>query len=111
MLRKAGEERVAEALEASDEGLELHPAERELIKKLLAFPAEVAEAADRRAPHRIAVYALELAQTFTAFYRDCHVVGVEPRAVESFRIGLSVASKRTIARALDLLGVSAPETM
>jgi arginyl-tRNA synthetase len=111
VLRKAGEERVAEALEASNEGLELHPAERELIKKLLAFPAEVAEAADRRAPHRIAVYALELAQTFTAFYRDCHVVGVEPRAVESFRLGLSVASKRTIARALDLLGVSAPETM
>ena len=111
VLRKAGDERVAEALEASSEGLELHPAERELVKKLLAFPAEVAEAADRRAPHRIAVYALELAQTFTAFYRDCQVVGVEPRAVESFRIGLSVASKRTIARALDLLGVSAPETM
>jgi arginyl-tRNA synthetase len=111
VLRKAGDERVAEALAASSGGLELHPAERELVKKLLAFPAEVAEAADRRAPHRIAVYALELAQTFTAFYRDCHVVGVEPRAVESFRIALSVASQRTIARALDLLGVSAPETM
>jgi arginyl-tRNA synthetase len=111
VLRKAGEARVAEALEASGEGLELDPAERELVKKLLAFPAEVAEAAERRAPHRIAVYALELAQTFTAFYRDCRVVGAEPRAVESFRIGLSVASKRTIARALDLLGVSAPETM
>jgi arginyl-tRNA synthetase len=111
VLRKAGDERVAEALEASSEGLDLHPAERELVKKLLAFPAEVAEAADRRAPHRIAVYALELAQTFTAFYRDCQVVGVEPRSVESFRISLSVASKRTIARALDLLGVSAPETM
>jgi arginyl-tRNA synthetase len=111
MLRKAGDERVAEALAASGETLELEPAERELVKKLLAFPAEVAEAAERRAPHRIAVYALELAQTFTAFYRDCRVVGAEPRVVESFRIGLSVASKRTIARALDLLGVSAPETM
>jgi arginyl-tRNA synthetase len=111
VLRKAGEERVAEALEASGEGLALHPAERELVKKLLAFPAEAAEAAVRRAPHRIAVYALELAQTFTAFYRDCQVVGVEPPAVESFRLALSVATKRTIARALELLGVSAPETM
>jgi arginyl-tRNA synthetase len=111
MLRKAGEERVAEALEASGEGLELHPSERELVKKLLGFPAEAAEAAERRAPHRIAGYALEIAQTFTAFYRDCHVVGAEPREVESFRIGLSVASQRTIARALDLLGVSAPESM
>ena len=61
--------------------------------------------------HRIAAYALDLAQTFTAFYRDCRVVGAEPEAVESFRIGLSVATKRTIARALGVLGVSAPETM
>ena len=111
MLRKAGEERVGAALQASADGIELHPAERELVKKLLAFPAEVAEAAERRAPHRIAAYALDLAQTFTAFYRDCRVVGAEPEAVESFRIGLSVATKRTIARALGVLGVSAPETM
>ncbi|MGZ8648349.1 MAG: arginine--tRNA ligase [Solirubrobacteraceae bacterium] len=111
VLRKAGESRVAAALEASAEGLTLDPAERELIKKLLAFPAEVAEAADRRAPHRIATYALELAQAFTAFYRDCRVVGAEPEAVESFRIGLSLATKRTIARSLDVLGVSAPDTM
>ena len=107
VLRKAGE-RAAPGMSAD---LELHPSERELIKKLLAFPAETAEAATRRAPHRIAVYALELAQTFTAFYRDCRVVGAEPAAVESFRLGLCVASKRTIARALSLLGVSAPDSM
>ena len=73
------------------------PAERALVKKLLAFPGEVAEAAARRAPHRIASYALELAQDFTAFYRDCRVVGAEPEPLESFRIALSVATKRTIA--------------
>lgn len=114
VLRKAGDERVAAALDASkvpDPELALEPAERELIKKLLTFPGEVAEAAERRAPHRIATYALELAQAFTAFYRDCRVVGAEPEALESFRIGLSVAAKHTIARSLDLLGVSAPETM
>jgi arginyl-tRNA synthetase len=106
MLRKAGRDP-----EMPTGALELHPAERELIKKLLAFPTEAAEAAERRAPHRIATYALELAQTFTAFYRDCKVVGVEPVQVESFRLGLCVATRRTIARALDLLGVSAPESM
>jgi arginyl-tRNA synthetase len=118
MLAKAGEARVAAALAAvgaaaADSGLaaSLDPAERALIKKLLAFPDEVAEAAERRAPHRIAAYALELAQDFTAFYRDCRVVGAEPEAVESFRIALSVAAQRTIARALRLLGVSAPDAM
>jgi len=111
VLRKAGDERVAEALGESGEGLELEPAERELIKKLLAFPDEAAEAAERRAPHRIANYALELAQTFTAFYRDCRVVGAEPKRLESFWITLCVATRRTLARSLDLLGVSAPDSM
>jgi len=110
MLRKAGEERVAAALEAPMDA-PLHPAERSLIKRLIAFPAEAAEAADRRAPHRMATYALDLAQDFTIFYRDCQVVGVEPEALESQRIALSVAAQRVIARSLDLLGVDAPDTM
>ena len=111
VLAKAGATRVAAALAAPSEGLALAPAERELVKKLLAFPAEVAEATERRAPHRIAVYALETAQVFTAFYRDCHIVGAEPEALESFRLALSVATQRVIARALGLLGVNAPEKM
>jgi arginyl-tRNA synthetase len=111
VLRKAGEERVAAALAAPRAGLALEPAERELVKKLLAFPGEVTEAAERYAPHRIATYALETAQTFTAFYRDCRVVGAEPEALESFRIALCVATQRVIARSLGLLGVSAPESM
>ena len=104
-------ERVEAALGAGARPPQLHPAERELIKKLLAFPGEVAEAAERRAPHRIAAYALELAQTFTAFYRDCRVVGAEGDGVEDFRISLSVAAQRVIARSLGLLGVEAPASM
>ena len=103
VLAKAGAERVQRALEAdwrrgSGTAAPLEPAERSLIKKVLALPEEVAEAAERRAPHRIATYALELAQEFTAFYRDCRIVGAEPRAVESFRLALAVAAQRTIAR-------------
>ena len=96
---------------SADVEVALHPAERALVLKLLAFPAEVEEAAERRAPHRIATYALELAQEFTAFYRDCKVVGAEPPEAEAFRLALCVGSQRTIARALDLLGVSAPDEM
>jgi len=111
VLAKAGEERVVAAVAAAARPEGLEPSERSLVKKLLAFPAEVDDAAARRAPHRIASYALELAQEFTAFYRDCRVVGAEPEELESFRIALSVAAKRTIAQALGLLGVSAPEAM
>jgi arginyl-tRNA synthetase len=115
VLRKAGAERVDAALAVIaagvPAGIELHPSERALIQKLLAWPQETVEAADRRAVHRIATYALELAQAFTAFYRDCQVVGVQPAELESFRIALAAAAQGTIARALDLLGVSAPEEM
>ena len=136
MLTKAGIERVAAALEEAIAGEQLrvvatggaasggpaeaadagegplHPSERALVKRLLEFPGEVAEAAQRRAPHRIAAYALQVAQDFTAFYRDCRVVGAEPEALERQRIALSVAARGTIARCLeDLLGVGAPREM
>jgi arginyl-tRNA synthetase len=111
MLRRLPAERVAGALSADWDDVPLHDTEGELIKKLVAFPGEVAEAAERRAPHRITGYALELAQDFTAFYEACRVIGAQPEAVESLRVALSVAAQRTIALSLRLLGVSAPESM
>jgi arginyl-tRNA synthetase len=114
MLRRVGEERLVDnALISGAEGGSgtLHEPERALIQKLVEFPDEVAEAGSRRAPHRIAAYALELAQEFTAFYRDCRVIGSSPEAVESFRIALSAAAGRVIALSLGLLGVSAPQSM
>jgi arginyl-tRNA synthetase len=116
MLGKAGPEAVSQApgsLEsAAEPGQEpLHESERALMELLLAFPSEMGEAVDRRAPHRITAYALELAQGFTAFYRDCRVLGAEPAAVEEQRIALCLASMRTIASCLRLLGISAPQQM
>jgi arginyl-tRNA synthetase len=113
MLRRLTPDRVAAAVAPGvDWGAEpLHAAERGLIKQLAAFPDEIAEAAARRVPHRIASYALALAQDFTAFYRDCRVVGATPERTESQRIALALAAQRGIALALGLLGVSAPESM
>jgi arginyl-tRNA synthetase len=113
MLRRLPEGRLDAALaEDADWGSgRLEPPERNLVKKLAAFPEELAEAGERRAPHRITQYALELARDFTAFYEACRVVGATPEAVESFRIALSKATQRTIALSLGLLGVSAPDAM
>ncbi len=111
MLRRVGPERLEAALSGGWGDVPLEPSERALVMKLAAFPEEIEEAADRRAPHRIAGYAHELAQTFTAFYRDCKVIGATPEDVESFRLALSAAAQRTIALSLALLGVSAPDSM
>ncbi len=113
MLRRLPEGRLAAALApGADWGrVALEGAERDLIKKLVSFPEEIAEAAARRAPHRIAGYALELAQDFTTFYEACRVVGATPESVESLRVALSFAAQTTIALSLGLLGVSAPDAM
>jgi arginyl-tRNA synthetase len=111
MLRRLPADRVSGALGTDWESVSLEDPERDLIKKLVAFPGEIAEAVERRAPHRIAGYALELAQDFTTFYEACHVVGAKPEAVESFRVALSFAAQSTIALSLGLLGVSAPDAM
>jgi arginyl-tRNA synthetase len=109
ILRKAGSARVDDALAADLAGGDrLHPSASALVKQLLEFPEEVRMAAERRAPHRMTAYSLEVARSFSAFYRDCQVVGGED---EDFRIALSVQTQRVIARALDLLGVEAPESM
>jgi len=111
ILERAGEDRVAAACAELAAVEPLHASERALLQRLLAFPSELAEATERRAPHRVASYALELAQEFTAFYRDCHVLGVEPAATESLRLALCFSAREVIARALWLLGVSAPSRM
>jgi arginyl-tRNA synthetase len=112
MLAKTSAERVEQALRSvGEDGEPLDPVERTLIKKLLAFPGEVREAATRRAPHRVAAYVLELAQQFTAFYRDCRVLGADSPVLESQRLALCVASLQVISSSLGLLGVEAPEEM
>ncbi|MBA2763894.1 MAG: arginine--tRNA ligase [Thermoleophilaceae bacterium] len=114
ILRKAGTERVEQALAADLAGsAEVpHPSARTMIMRLLAFPGEIALAAERRAPHRLTTYALETAQDFSAFYRDCRVVGAaEEGGDEDLRIALSEHSRRLLERTLDLLGVAAPSEM
>ncbi len=112
ILRRAGDDDVNAALGAEvPAALDLHPSERELIRRLLSFPGEMRDAAERRAPHRVATYALELGQAFAAFYRDAPVLKAEDDAVRTFRLQLCIVSQRTVARSLALLGVSAPDSM
>lgn len=113
ILRKAGvgEDEVAARLGAQARGAGFEPSEKALVKRLLEFPEQVADAAARRAPHRICAYSTAIASDFHGFYRDCQVVGAEGEGVEASRLALCLAAKRTIAAALGLLGISAPERM
>lgn len=109
ILRKA-----AEQASGGDGAVPAGPvdsAEKALIARLLEFPAEVHEAAGKRAPHRICAYASDVAASFHAFYRDCQVIGAEGAGVEAARLELCGVTAETIRRALGLLGISAPDRM
>ena len=82
--------------------------ERELVKRLLEFPAVVATATERRAPHALPTYAIRVADDFHRFYHEHRVLGSES---EGFRLALSAATARVVRRSLDLIGVDAPESM
>jgi len=111
ILRKAEGEGSASEPAVPAERPPLQESEKLLVKRLLEFPEEVRSAAARRAPHRICAYSTAVAADFHAFYRDCQVVGAEGEGVEASRLALCLATKRTIAAALGLLGISAPERM
>ncbi len=89
---------------------ELDAAERALLLNLSRWPDAVSEAGQKRGPHRVAAYLIDLAGDFHAFYHRCHVSD-EPEDVQSFRVNLTRATARTIRAGLGLLGVSAPERM
>jgi len=87
-----------------------HPAEIALIRRLGELPRTIRGVVEHRAPHRLARYARDVATDFHQFYSECRILDAD-RSVRLARLGLCLAAKTVLARALDLLGVSAPEAM
>jgi len=110
-VEEAGLGGGAEPSPASD-GEPLHPSEKRLVKRIAELPVVVAEAAERRQPHRIYHYAHELASDANKFYRDCRVTGdgVTPE-LTARRLRTCDTARSVLALALGLVGVSAPERM
>ena len=85
--------------------------EIELLKALGDFPQAVAEAAQKRIPHRITNYIFDLASTFHSFYNAEKVLDMENVEKTKARFALVKAVQITMKNALALIGVSAPEKM
>jgi len=94
-----------------DVSLLTHESELALIRKMLELPEVVAQAAMQMAPHHLTFYAQDLASFFHSFYRDCRVVDSAEPELTLARLMLVRAARLTLARALELLGVKAPERM
>nr|WP_144927067.1 arginine--tRNA ligase [Paenibacillus bovis] len=83
----------------------------DLLKKLGEFPQVIADAAEKRIPHRITHYIYELASTFHSFYNAEKVLNEDNETETKARLALVKAVQITLKNALALVGVSAPEKM
>jgi arginyl-tRNA synthetase len=90
----------------------VHERELEVLRVLSELPDIVTIASRDRAPHKVATWVRELAGAFHGFYHDCYVIGddISPELTEA-RLHLVEAARIGLAIGLDLLGVSAPETL
>jgi arginyl-tRNA synthetase len=104
ILRNAG----GSTARPQDPDVTLAAEERDLVKRLLEFPALVAEATERRGPHALPTYAIRVADDFHRFYHHHRVLESDN---ETFRLALCTATAAVIRRCLDLVGVEAPERM
>ncbi|WP_276676831.1 arginine--tRNA ligase [Selenomonas artemidis] len=109
IFRQAGELGLTPA-DGAELALLKEDTEIALIKKLAAYPEEIARAAAEYAPQRIARYSYELAGAFHSFYNQCRIVGRE-KPLASARLALVTATRQVIRHSLGILGVSAPEQM
>ncbi|MEC1549539.1 arginine--tRNA ligase [Bacillus rugosus] len=85
--------------------------EYDLLKTIGAFPEAVAEAAEKRIPHRVTNYIYDLASALHSFYNAEKVIDPENEAKSRARLALMKATQITLNNALQLIGVSAPEKM
>ena len=111
IFRQAAEQGIAvPGLTDVDTSPLVEPADLALIKRLLQFAELVRGATRAREPHRIAYWLQELASEFHAWYKNHRVIQEDLRLMHA-RLALCATVATVIRNGLDLLGVSAPESM
>ncbi|WP_149914446.1 arginine--tRNA ligase [Sphingobacterium cavernae] len=85
--------------------------ERDLIQALGQFPSVIEIAAKEFSPAQLANYAYEIAKLYNKFYHEETILKAEDVDVKTFRLHLSAAAAKVIAKATRLLGIQVPERM
>jgi arginyl-tRNA synthetase len=87
--------------------------ELHLIRTMIRLPELVEQMARNLEPHHLPHFAMELATAFHWFYENCRVVSSNPEDAEITlaRLKLVESAQIVLRRALELMGMSAPERM
>ena len=109
ILRKAAGAGLAPAADVS--GWLGDAPEGALARSIVRFPEVIEDAVEAEETVGITAYVTELAAVFSGFYRDARVVDPDAPDRSAARLALASATRTTLANALALLGISAPESM
>ncbi|MDF2479266.1 MAG: arginine--tRNA ligase [Sphingobacterium sp.] len=85
--------------------------ERDLIQQLGAFPETIEASAQEFSPAQLANYIYEVAKLYNKFYHEETILKAEANDVKNFRLHLSAAAAKVIAKGMGLLGICVPERM
>ena len=107
ILRKAEEQGFASAARPVLRA----PEERALILQLLALPDAMVAAELNRAPNVLCDYVFTLAQTFSRFYAEHHILSEKDAGVRAARLGLCGLTLAVLTKVLGLLGIDLPSRM
>ena len=84
---------------------------KELIQVLDRFPEAVQQAARTYSPAVVAQFAYDLAKAFNGFYQANPILNADSEALVAFRVELCRTTAAALRRALEMLGIEAPERM
>ena len=111
ILKKMAEEGIAfKGLEGCELSLLTEPTERELIRHIGNFAAEIVSAAKSYDPARITRYVIDLATLYHKFYNACRVKDAGDALCQA-RLALCMATKNVLCSVLSMFKISIPESM
>jgi len=106
VLSKAGFEKAETVIPPSISVFEL-----DLIQSLSNYPMVIEAAAKEFSPAQLANYIYDVAKLYNKFYHEETILKAEDPTVKAFRLSLSAAAAKIIARGMNLLGIEVPERM
>ena len=108
LLRTAAEQ--GHEPQSGGSGMELHPAEKEVIKKICEYPEVIREAGEQHSPALIANYIYDLVKDYNRFYQQVRILNPDDPKI-GFRLGMSELVSKIIRSGMGLLGIDVPERM
>ncbi len=106
LLKKAGLDSDTVCME-----MQIDDADRSLALHLAEFPDHFDGALANNTPHILCDYAYKLAQEFSSFYGNCHILSESDEGVKASRLALCAQTHKTLVLILGLLGIKVPNRM